>query len=267
MSATMDADRFAAYWGPSTPRMHIPGFTHPVEDFFLYEVLRITNYIPPSKKKKKKKWSYNNSNSGGGGRKGNQSAWNDSELSHSDDCDSGDETATSNIQKAVSAPFSKRSQLSIEDLVARVDDTTIDYDMLATLVSYLSYQQRNQNIEEGSILVFLPGVGEIAQAERAVRKVTNNDSNLKILQLHGGLRAAEQRQVSERNSCRRTLPLLKTNPLNSFGQSSSAQVFDSYLGYTKVVLSTNVAETSITIPDCVFVIDCCKVSERSEQAL
>lgn len=25
MSATMDADRFAAYWGKNTPRMHIPG--------------------------------------------------------------------------------------------------------------------------------------------------------------------------------------------------------------------------------------------------
>jgi HrpA-like RNA helicase len=28
MSATMDADRFARYWGTDTPRMHIPGFTH-----------------------------------------------------------------------------------------------------------------------------------------------------------------------------------------------------------------------------------------------
>ena len=29
--ATMDADRFAKYWGNCTPRMHIPGFTHPVK--------------------------------------------------------------------------------------------------------------------------------------------------------------------------------------------------------------------------------------------
>ena len=56
--------------------MHIPGFTHPVQDFFLFEVLKLTNYIPPSGKKKKKK----KSNFGGGGRKGAKTAWDDSEL-------------------------------------------------------------------------------------------------------------------------------------------------------------------------------------------
>jgi len=29
MSATLDADRFAAYWSGSTPQMHIPGRTFP----------------------------------------------------------------------------------------------------------------------------------------------------------------------------------------------------------------------------------------------
>ena len=49
MSATMDADRFAKYFGESTPRMHIPGFTHPVQDFSLEDVLEMTGYIPPKK--------------------------------------------------------------------------------------------------------------------------------------------------------------------------------------------------------------------------
>ena len=44
MSATLDADRFAAYWGTNTPRMHIPGRTFPVTDFFLEDVLQLTNY-------------------------------------------------------------------------------------------------------------------------------------------------------------------------------------------------------------------------------
>ena len=57
MSATMDADRFAAYWGENTPRMHIPGFTHPVKDFTLEDVLHVTGYIPPKKGKKKSRGS------------------------------------------------------------------------------------------------------------------------------------------------------------------------------------------------------------------
>ncbi len=47
MSATLDAERFAAYWGTNTPRMHIPGRTFPVEDYMLEDVLEMTDYIPP----------------------------------------------------------------------------------------------------------------------------------------------------------------------------------------------------------------------------
>jgi HrpA-like RNA helicase len=53
MSATLDADRFATYWGTKTPRLHIPGRTFPVVDFMLEDVLELTGYIPPKKGKKK----------------------------------------------------------------------------------------------------------------------------------------------------------------------------------------------------------------------
>ena len=52
---------------------------------------------------------------------------------------------------------------------------------------------------------------------------------MKLFQLHGSLRPAEQQLV-----------------------------FKAYGGCTKVIISTNVAETSITIPDCVVVIDGCR---------
>ncbi len=124
MSATMDADRFAAYWGADTPRMHIPGFTHPVKDYVLEDVLELTGYIPPKKGKKKKKFNnWNNSN--GGGRK--KTAWNDSELSDDDGDAEGDEnpaeeTATSSTGRSSFVP-----DIPIEDLVKRVNSSEIDY--------------------------------------------------------------------------------------------------------------------------------------------
>jgi len=104
MSATMDADRFAAYWGSNTPRMFIPGFTHPVEDYTLEHVLRMTGYIPPKKKKK---------NSKGLGNYGMQ-------------------------QPGLDGNEGEEPVHNIDELVKRVTD--IDYDLIGILVLNLIKQ-------------------------------------------------------------------------------------------------------------------------------
>ncbi len=76
----------------------------------------------------------------------------------------------------------------------------------------------------GSILVFLPGASEIRRAADALRPAAEQ-MNFTINLLHGDLPAAEQRRAIEPS------------------------------GRNKVILATNVAETSITIPDIVAVID------------
>lgn len=43
MSATLDAAKFAAYFY-GAPVFSVKGFTHPVTEFFLDEVLRLTGY-------------------------------------------------------------------------------------------------------------------------------------------------------------------------------------------------------------------------------
>ena len=43
MSATLNTDAFSAYFD-HCPVLQVPGFTHPVEDFFLEEVLELTGY-------------------------------------------------------------------------------------------------------------------------------------------------------------------------------------------------------------------------------
>ena len=77
---------------------------------------------------------------------------------------------------------------------------------------------------QGDLLVFLPGAGEIRRAWEAL-EVFAQTKNLLVLPLHGDLPPAEQQRA--------------VRPADRF----------------KVILSTNVAETSVTIPGVVAVID------------
>jgi ATP-dependent RNA helicase DHX57 len=88
--------------------------------------------------------------------------------------------------------------------------------------------------DDGSILVFLPGAPEINMAMDAIRKLVRGLS-IQLLPLHGGLQPKDQNMVFQ----------------------AAAP------GYTKIILSTNVAETSITIPDCTIVIDSCREKQST----
>lgn len=106
----------------------------------------------------------------------------------------------------------------------------INYSLIADVVqaidTELAYEEKN-----GGILIFLPGVGEINQACRALQ----GTSSLHVLPLHASLETREQKRV--------------------FASPPP--------GKRKVVVATNVAETSITIDDIVAVIDSGKVKETS----
>ncbi|KAL3801900.1 hypothetical protein ACHAW5_005288 [Stephanodiscus triporus] len=199
MSATMDADRFAKYFGESTPRMHIPGFTHPVQDFMLEDVLEMTGYIPPKKNPANVK-----------------------RYDVQDDADDPVERNPSSTPMACSLPLNER--------LKRMNENEIDYNLVSVLIKTLLQQKE----DDGSILVFLPGAGEIDRAERAIYQIVKGHA-ITILPLHGGLQPEKQQQVF--------LPAKK--------------------GYTKIILATNVAETSITIPDCTVVVDTCKEKQSS----
>ena len=83
----------------------------------------------------------------------------------------------------------------------------------------------------GGILIFLPGVAEISQACNMLRSL----GSLHVLPLHASLETKEQKRV--------------------FARAPP--------GKRKVVVATNVAETSITIDDIVAVIDSGKVKETT----
>ncbi len=89
----------------------------------------------------------------------------------------------------------------------------------------------NRPQKGGGILIFLPGVAEINRACNALRGI----GSLHVLPLHASLETKEQRRV--------------------FAGAPH--------GKRKVVIATNVAETSITIDDIVAVIDSGRVKETS----
>ena len=87
----------------------------------------------------------------------------------------------------------------------------------------------------GDVLVFLPGEAEIRDAMDAVRGMYAKDAvPTEVLPLYGRLSAAEQHRVFER-------------PATGSGAGSRVR--------RRVILATNVAETSLTVPGIRYVVD------------
>uniref|UniRef100_A0A3Q4GWC5 ATP-dependent RNA helicase TDRD9 n=1 Tax=Neolamprologus brichardi TaxID=32507 RepID=A0A3Q4GWC5_NEOBR len=85
--------------------------------------------------------------------------------------------------------------------------------------------------ERGSVLVFLPGIHEISYMQEALTKLVHK--RLQVYPLHSSVTLEEQNGV-----------FLFPVP-----------------GYRKVILSTNIAESSVTVPDVKYVIDFCLVRQ------
>ena len=203
MSATMDADRIAAYWGQLTPRLHIPGHTYDIKDFVLEDVLAFTHYIPPKKRKKGKQYVNNTMPS----------------TSTSKDADADDYDESNDLKEGKTRD-EQTSEISISDLIKRVDETSIDYDLLAILIRYILKDREKQ--DDGSILCFLPGANEIFRAEQAIRRICcGNAYSFRILPLHGGLQPKDQKL------CFDPVPLGETKIILSTVRLLF--IFDSYL--------------------------------------
>lgn len=107
------------------------------------------------------------------------------------------------------------------------------------LVDYLHRNERhiifpNKKIDNGGILIFMPGLNEITYFIQMMREHLSQDvlSELEIIPLH-----------------------------SSIAQIYENDVFSYKRGVRKVIVSTNIAESSLTIPDIIFVIDFCLTKE------
>ncbi|KAJ2440598.1 helicase, partial [Coemansia sp. RSA 2440] len=104
--------------------------------------------------------------------------------------------------------------------------TLIDYEMIGSIINHI----HTTAPMDQAVLVFMPGVAEIQACIDIVQRTARTAF---VLPLHAGLASNEQQRV--------------------FGRAPNGQ--------RKIVVSTNVAETSITIEDIGFVIDSGRVRE------
>ncbi|KAL7580066.1 hypothetical protein ACA910_005051 [Epithemia clementina (nom. ined.)] len=116
-----------------------------------------------------------------------------------------------------------------------VDEQRINYTLLVQLLEHIC-----QTKEEGAILVFMPGLAEITKAIDEMRKKEFFQSPaVLILPLHANLSSTDQTAV--------------------FNVPPS--------GIRKIIVATNIAETSITVEDVVYVVDSGRVKENQRDEL
>ncbi|XP_011310388.1 dosage compensation regulator [Fopius arisanus] len=131
-----------------------------------------------------------------------------------------------NLNKIIDKNYSESTRNSMSQL----SEKEISFELIESLLEYI----RKQGIP-GAVLIFLPGWNMIfALMKHLQQHPLFGGSQYLILPLHSQLPREDQRMV-----------------------------FDSVPpDVTKVILSTNIAETSITINDIVYVIDSCKAKMK-----
>uniref|UniRef100_A0A3B4FFA4 RNA helicase n=1 Tax=Pundamilia nyererei TaxID=303518 RepID=A0A3B4FFA4_9CICH len=118
------------------------------------------------------------------------------------------------------------------------DDQWVDLELIMNLLHNIC-----SNTSDGAILIFLPGYDEIVELRERIlhddKRFSGQSERYHVFTLHSDMQTQDQKKA------------LKTSPP----------------GVRKIILSTNIAETSITINDVVFVIDSGKVKEKSFDTL
>lgn len=132
-----------------------------------------------------------------------------------------------------STDTSKEGEYLLELFDKTTPDYFIDYDLIITLISLIHVSNT-----DGSILIFLPGYDEIMLCNDRIQNSSLDHTSYKIFFLHSSMNIKEQNDVFKK------LPNLR-----------------------KIILSTNIAETSVTIDDVVFVIDIGKAKEKCFDAV
>ena len=209
MSATLDAGQFQRYFKKACV-LTIPGFTHPVQEHFLEDVLCATGYQP---------------------KHGSEYCIRIPKMKYRDQI----QMSPDEIRFHESLKRSGRYPEGVLHALRNLDEEKINYELAVELLEKIV----QTTAHDGAILVFMPGLAEIQRlhescaASHVLFKATDNGTYL--IALHSALATSESTIAFDK-------------PKN---QSSR-----------KIIIATNIAETSITIDDVVYVVDSGKVKEN-----
>ncbi|PIC45573.1 hypothetical protein B9Z55_005547 [Caenorhabditis nigoni] len=119
---------------------------------------------------------------------------------------------------------------NLKTAMSRISEKDIPYGVIEAILTDIASRG-----VDGAVLIFLPGWSEIMTLCNRLQEHEEfgQANKYEVLPLHSQLTSQEQRKV-----------------------------FNHYPGKRKIIISTNIAETSITIDDVVYVIDSCKAKER-----
>mmetsp|Transcript_12968 Transcript_12968/g.29836 ORF Transcript_12968/g.29836 Transcript_12968/m.29836 type:complete len:1347 (+) Transcript_12968:199-4239(+) len=229
MSATIETELFTNYFG-GTPVISVPGRTYPVASYYLEDLLDATGHVI----EEGSRYAFRDNGrvdtatlrvTNRGGEKRRETV----------------DLVSSAAPLDVTNSYYDGYKMSTRRSMQRVNEDVINFDLIEDVLNLITSGQSDlvapdgADMSVGSVLVFLPGLGEIkAMMERLEGSRTFRDrKRFLIVPMHSSLSSSDQRRA-----------FLPAKP-----------------GCRKIILSTNIAETSVTIPDVVYVIDSGKMRE------
>ncbi|KAG8598934.1 hypothetical protein GDO81_002806 [Engystomops pustulosus] len=223
MSATVDSDKFSSYFS-HCPIIRISGRTYPVEVFHLEDVVDETGYILEQDSEYCQKFLED-----------------EEEITVNVTCKGGGSKKYQEFIPVQSGslvdvnPSYQKYSARTQHAVQYMNPNKINLDLILELLVYLDKSTQYRNVE-GAVLIFLPGLADIQQLYDLLSsdKRFNDRRRYKLIALHSILSSQDQAEAF-------VLPPAGTR---------------------KIVLATNIAETGITIPDVVFVIDAGRTKEN-----
>ena len=223
MSATIDAERISTYFG-GCPTVFVPGRTFPVQVQHLEDAIELCGYIvesgSPYEKRVKRKWGQSGDLPGNVARLKSAEAEDNSDDSDAEESGPGADA----LRKSTQIAYSPRTIETID----RLDDRVVNQELIGRLLETICFEKPEFASFSRAVLIFMPGLAEIRACFDMLSAHNRFGTNeFKIYPLHSTISTEEQ----------------------------SAAFDIPPDGVRKIVISTNIAETGVTLPDVTCVID------------
>ncbi|XP_075003593.1 putative ATP-dependent RNA helicase DHX57 isoform X4 [Calonectris borealis] len=238
MSATLNAELFSQYFH-SCPIINIPGRTFPVDQFFLEDVIAMTRYVLEDSSPYRRKTKQENKQNGRHKRTAFEEVEEDlrrAGVLEGTDTVVRDSDPDQKLTLKQLLTRYKGVNKTVLKTMSVMDLDKVNLELIEALLEWIVAGRHSY--PPGAVLIFLPGLAEIKMLYEQLQSnaLFNNRHSKRcvVYPLHSSLSSDEQQSVFLRPPA----------------------------GVIKIIISTNIAETSVTIDDVVYVIDSGKMKEK-----